>query len=184
MQHTDGDTNGNNHQSQHHHHPLELTRDEEAVNKNYFESSSRGDRIFQEESWWQIIYKRRCCLCSSFVFLFFFIWWLTATNRSCWAKMSPPHTYGRNFNDQMFLPHDKSVSSNSEASIATYGKKPNQEIRFLIVGNFGRDGFCYQTDTAFEMEVAARTMKASFIINTGNAFFPAGIVRYFFGNKH
>jgi hypothetical protein len=133
---------------------------------------------------WQRLYRRRCCLCTSFLLFCFFIWGVTATNNACWAKMSPAHSSNRRYNNLLFLSHiNKGDSSQTEASVAILGKKPNQEVRFLIVGNSGRDGFCYQTDIAYEMERAAKSAKVHFVVNTGNLFFPSGLVSRLFSRE-
>lgn len=135
-----------------------------------------GGPLYHEAPWYERLYRRRCCLCTSFILLFFFFWYVTATNNACRAKMSPPHASNRAFSSDTFLLHMSDDGLISHTSSAILGMHPNQELRFLVVGNFGRDGFCYQTDVAEEMDKAARTSKASFIINTGNAFFPGGLV--------
>ena len=132
--------------------------------------------IYHQAPWYERIYRRRCSICMGIVFVFFFFWWLTANDKSCRARMSEPHTSDRAFNTEPYLIHFQGDESKSDAAIKLASSHPNQEIRFLVVGNFGRDGFCYQTDVQVEMERAARTMKASFVISTGNAFFPAGLV--------
>jgi len=141
-------------------------------------------RVVREVPWseriWTVsekIWLRRNAICYTFVFLFFFIWYMSSTNNSCWAKMSPPYTNNRQFNSQPMFEHAPIVGT-SAVSLAIDGKNDKNEVRFLVVGNFGRDGFCYQTDVAIEMERAARSMKAAFVINTGNAFFPSGIKSY------
>lgn len=49
------------------------------------------------------------------------------------------------------------------------------ELRFLVIGDWGRDGMCCQRDVAREMDLAARDWKPQFVIGTGDNFYPAGI---------
>jgi tartrate-resistant acid phosphatase type 5 len=41
--------------------------------------------------------------------------------------------------------------------------------------DFGRDGFCCQRDVAVELERAAKSTFASFVVNTGDSFYGNGI---------
>jgi len=132
--------------------------------------------LFQAAPWYERVYRRRCCLCTSFVLLFFFIWYATASNNSCRAKMAAPHASNRPFGTDTVLMHVSDDTKSTPVSNALMGKKTQQELRFIVVGNFGRDGFCFQNDVATEMEKVARSLKTSFIVNTGNAFFPGGLV--------
>jgi len=46
------------------------------------------------------------------------------------------------------------------------------QIRFIVVGDTGRDGFCCQSDVALEMD---RVPNVSFVASTGDAFFNSGL---------
>lgn len=50
-------------------------------------------------------------------------------------------------------------------------------LRFLIIGDWGRDGMCCQGDVAYEMAKTARLSnpKPSFVVSTGDNFYLSGI---------
>lgn len=48
-------------------------------------------------------------------------------------------------------------------------------FNFLVVGDWGRDGLCCQRDVAVEMAKAAAHTEASFVVSTGDNFYPRGI---------
>lgn len=52
---------------------------------------------------------------------------------------------------------------------------PEPGLRFLVVGDWGRDGMCCQRDVAFEMARTARVTKPRFIVSTGDNFYNNGI---------
>mmetsp|Transcript_11023 Transcript_11023/g.29622 ORF Transcript_11023/g.29622 Transcript_11023/m.29622 type:complete len:409 (-) Transcript_11023:93-1319(-) len=55
------------------------------------------------------------------------------------------------------------------------GWNSSNAFNFLIVGDWGRDGFCCQRDVAVEMERAVRSTGAAVVINTGDNFYPRGV---------
>lgn len=55
-------------------------------------------------------------------------------------------------------------------------KPPTTTTTFLVVGDFGRDGFCCQRDVALEMARAASTLNADFAVNVGDAFYEYGLL--------
>ncbi|KAH9251372.1 hypothetical protein BASA81_010783 [Batrachochytrium salamandrivorans] len=106
----------------------------------------------------------------------FLLFWMYAklNNSSCYSKMSPPHySGGRNVGTDYCNEHSLATQKNVELANKLVSKE--EAIRFVVLGNFGRDGFCCQNDVAVELERAAKTLSAKFVINTGNAFFPSGI---------
>jgi tartrate-resistant acid phosphatase type 5 len=48
-------------------------------------------------------------------------------------------------------------------------------VRFLVVGDWGRDGFCCQRDVAHEMARAAATIRPNFVANSGDSFYEYGL---------
>lgn len=48
-------------------------------------------------------------------------------------------------------------------------------LSFLVIGDWGRDGMCCQRDVAVEMSTAAKKMRPSFIVSTGDNFYEQGI---------
>lgn len=51
---------------------------------------------------------------------------------------------------------------------------PN-ELRFVVLGDWGRDGMCCQRDVALRISEVASTWAPHFLINVGDNFYPAGI---------
>lgn len=121
----------------------------------------------------------RPCVAISCIVAFLSFWmYAKVNNSSCYSKMSPAHfNAGRNIGVDYCNTHSADTLRNADL-IARLAPQLNKEesIRFMVIGNFGRDGFCCQNDVALEMERAARSISAKFVINTGNAFFPSGIV--------
>ncbi len=50
-----------------------------------------------------------------------------------------------------------------------------QSLAFVVLGDWGRDGFCCQRDVALEMSRAAQQTAAAFVVNTGDSFYPLGL---------
>lgn len=55
------------------------------------------------------------------------------------------------------------------------GYYPQAELRFFVVGDWGRDGMCCQRDVAAEMANTAVNFTPSFIANVGDSFYPVGL---------
>lgn len=55
------------------------------------------------------------------------------------------------------------------------GNFPDAELRFFVVGDWGRDGMCCQRDVAQEMAVTATNFTPAFVANVGDSFYPKGL---------
>lgn len=55
------------------------------------------------------------------------------------------------------------------------GEFPDAELRFFVIGDWGRDGMCCQHDVAKEMGVAGLSFNPSFVANVGDSFYPRGL---------
>lgn len=60
---------------------------------------------------------------------------------------------------------------------------PDQQVGFVVVGDFGRDGFCCQHDVAKEMALAAAKLgtgqpdgTVDIVLNVGDAFYETGLI--------
>lgn len=61
------------------------------------------------------------------------------------------------------------------AGVSRVGEFPDAEVRFLVVGDWGRDGMCCQRDVAVEMGAAAVNFTPAFVANVGDSFYPSGL---------
>lgn len=52
---------------------------------------------------------------------------------------------------------------------------PDKALNFLVIGDWGRCGEYYQQDVANQLAAASMSGKASFIISTGDNFYPSGV---------
>jgi len=95
----------------------------------------------------------------------------------CDQQLSLPYSKNRNVAWDLCVPHAQSALLNSDVKMALLPSDRTKQsaIRFLVVGDFGRDGYCCQRDVALEMNRAATSIQADFIVNTGDTFYDAGI---------
>ena len=49
------------------------------------------------------------------------------------------------------------------------------QLRFMVFGDWGRNGEDNQRETAKEMGIVAKTFKPAFIVSTGDNFYPSGV---------
>jgi hypothetical protein len=97
---------------------------------------------------------------------------------TCDLGKSAPYAKNRTVETTMCVEHSEPGFRNPELTdfllpVENAGKSP---LRFLVFGDFGRDGFCCQRDVAVEMERAANAISANFVINTGDSFYDGGIM--------
>lgn len=69
---------------------------------------------------------------------------------------------------------DMCVSHNISKSQLRGGE--DQVLKFMIIGDWGRDGMCCQRDVAAEMAIAASVIQPQFIVSVGDNFYNDGIV--------
>ena len=76
-----------------------------------------------------------------------------------------------------FLPACKqqSIATSSVVTGNSYWKKENA-LRFLVVGDWGRNGEYHQKDVADQMGIEAKNTSSAFIISTGDNFYPDGVI--------
>jgi tartrate-resistant acid phosphatase type 5 len=76
-----------------------------------------------------------------------------------------------------FLPacRHQPIANSSEANGSSYWKKENA-LRFLVVGDWGRNGEYHQKDVADQMGIEAKNTSAAFVISTGDNFYPDGVI--------
>lgn len=55
----------------------------------------------------------------------------------------------------------------SHAGKSRLGEFPDAELRFFVVGDWGRDGMCCQLDVAKEMGIAGLSFIPSFVASVG-----------------
>jgi hypothetical protein len=68
------------------------------------------------------------------------------------------------------------LACTNHGGVARTTNYPDAEIRFLVVGAWGRDGFCCQLDVADEMATTAANFTPSFVANVGDSFYSHGII--------
>jgi hypothetical protein len=96
----------------------------------------------------------------------------------CDLQMSAPYSKNRSVGTDLCVDHQAMTWTNGEVSdflMPTERANSKSPVRFLVVGDFGRDGWCCQRDVAVEMERAALAIDANFVINTGDSFYDGGI---------
>lgn len=90
----------------------------------------------------------------------------------CDFNLAAPHTSNRTVGSVFCVDHRKPSSSHSSPS------SPSQSsLRFLAVGDWGRDGYCCQLDIALEMaRVAEAAGGIHFVANVGDSFYEYGLL--------
>lgn len=71
--------------------------------------------------------------------------------------------------------HSAETQPNAELAEQFPPSNGPSAIRFMVLGDFGRDGFCCQRDVALEMARASSTVHAQFVVNVGDAFYEYGL---------
>eukprot|EP00171_Calliarthron_tuberculosum_P014608 IDg14608t1 len=61
------------------------------------------------------------------------------------------------------------------ASIPKLPPPAANELRFVVLGDWGRDGMCCQRDVAHRLDEVAANWTPSFLLNMGDNFYPVGI---------
>jgi len=77
------------------------------------------------------------------------------SNMACSKLQSPPHTRNRSVSKQLCITHH----DNDAAKIREHLAGENG-LAFMVVGDFGRDGFCCQRDVAIEMDRVGESIQA------------------------
>jgi tartrate-resistant acid phosphatase type 5 len=67
------------------------------------------------------------------------------------------------------------VGYGQSASAPASAADTSKEIRFLVIGDWGRDGEGYQQKVANEMGKTAKQMSCNFVISTGDNFYEDGV---------
>jgi len=78
---------------------------------------------------------------------------------SCSSRMSPSHTKNRTVSLNLCISHDHPGDLDEIKGILVGGNS-TKAVSFLVLGDFGRDGFCCQRDVALEMERIAPAINA------------------------
>jgi len=94
----------------------------------------------------------------------------------CDLHMAPPHSSNRTVNLSYCEVHRPETQINKDIHDKIITSAFQASIRFLVVGDFGRDGFCCQRDVAWEMARAAGTIQPHFIANGGDSFYDFGLL--------
>jgi tartrate-resistant acid phosphatase type 5 len=96
---------------------------------------------------------------------------------ACDVRISAPYTSNRNVTWELCAAHMGDNWSNLllKTAVLPDDRQSQSSIRFLVLGDFGRDGYCCQRDVAIEMNRAMSDLGGSFVINTGDAFYDSGI---------
>ena len=63
----------------------------------------------------------------------------------------------------------------SKDIVHDYKDTTGKELHFMVFGDWGRNGEDNQRETASEMGVVSKTFKPSFIVSTGDNFYPSGV---------
>eukprot|EP00948_MAST-09A_sp_MAST-9A-sp1_P000034 g34.t1 len=94
--------------------------------------------------------------------------WLSQVSGTCNLQRSLGNTAAVNLN--YCFHHDENVRSKATSFVGNTSR-----LNFVVVGDWGRNGFCCQRDTAFEFTRAANDISADFVVNTGDNFYPYGL---------
>jgi hypothetical protein len=93
----------------------------------------------------------------------------------CDLAMSAPHASNRTVGNQLCEIHRPLLQINKDLLDKIISQPLSTSVRFLVVGDWGRDGFCCQRDVAHEMARAAATVRPDFIANSGDSFYEYGL---------
>lgn len=95
---------------------------------------------------------------------------------TCDERASRPGSKERNVSTTFCVTHYQVEDWFNPGVETFFAGTSNETItRFLVLGDWGRDGFCCQRDVALEMERIARKMSIAFVINTGDSFYDEGL---------
>ncbi len=151
----------------------DLFQDEEEQLASISDHKSKRQRCFH--FLWE--HKSRVGILSAVLFLL--LWWvlLKTTDNACDASLSPAYSQDRQVNKKMCSSHVSEDLSRTEATDAFNNDDDDgvDSLDFAVLGNFGRDGFCCQLDVALELQRHLHIRPTQFVLNPGNAFYPAGI---------
>jgi len=95
-------------------------------------------------------------------------------SNECDQWLAPPHAPVRPWTSALCYAHDSSENANLAHHVLPRADSHN--VSFVVVGDWGRDGFCCQNDVAAEMDRAAHALSASFVINAGDSFYEEGLL--------
>jgi len=96
----------------------------------------------------------------------------TLSGAGCDALLAPGHAQNRTVGIGYCVQHNAALSTlNRKFSL------PADSFRFVVVGDFGRDGLCCQRDVATEMAIACAQLNCSWVLNIGDAFYNDGLLQ-------
>lgn len=128
------------------------------------------------------VLRTQACWVASLIVGFFILIsilsWQQPVNPSGWgcdAKMFPAHASNRVVNTVFCQKHDPVTYSNSKV-LSTFDSQGMDPVRFMVIGDFGRDGYCCQLDVAHEMSRCALAVQPNFVVNVGDAFYTHGLL--------
>ena len=81
----------------------------------------------------------------------------------CSANMSPPHAKNRTVSMTMCVSHNGPTDVDLIQSTLMTGTSANA-IPFVVVGDWGRDGYCCQRDVAYELNRIGSIIKARYVL--------------------
>lgn len=80
---------------------------------------------------------------------------------ACSSYESPPHTKNRSVSKQFCVAHRNNDAQLIKESLDASN---NASLTFLVLGDFGRDGYCCQRDVAVEMDRIGESIQAKQVI--------------------
>lgn len=100
------------------------------------------------------------------------------SNFGCDFAFSRPHTSNRTVNRALCEIHRPETQINKEIldKLVSNAYPVDSKVTFMVVGDWGRDGWCCQRDVAWEMARAAKTINPRFVLNTGDGFYEYGLL--------
>ena len=100
-----------------------------------------------------------CVLLAGLIVFLYIEGFLRPLDLPCSHFMSPAHSKNRTVNTKLCINHDRQTDVDLIKS--TLGaNNPDQVLPFVVIGDFGRDGFCCQRDVAIEMDRIGAAIKA------------------------
>lgn len=100
-----------------------------------------------------------CVLMTGLIIFLYIDGFLRPLDLPCSHFMSPAHAKNRTVNTKLCISHDR--ETDVELIKSTLGANNLGEVLpFVVIGDFGRDGFCCQRDVAIEMDRIGAAIKA------------------------
>lgn len=118
-----------------------------------------------------------CCLGSIVLILFLIQLSRPLSNEECDAQLAKVSNDLTRPTGSLCADHSLGEMNLSDVFLLSEtDREKTPVVSFLALGDWGRDGHCCQKDVAWEMNRAAELMQAQFIVNTGDSFYPAGVL--------